>query len=151
MKTVTKGLISCLIPIGILALLANQAAILYSETHSLPYHWFLQLKHVSPQKGHYTCFESSWYGEKLVKEIVGVNGDTLTYDQEGNLWVGKKRAGKPQKQAQDGRNLSPIKEGVIPEGFVFVKGNHERSFDSRYEELGLVPVKALQGRVVGIR
>jgi conjugal transfer pilin signal peptidase TrbI len=87
----------------------------------------------------------------LVKEIAGTAGDTLTYDATGNLWVGRQlRVGKPRKKAKDGRTLTPIKPGVIPEGMAFVMGSHERSFDSRYEELGLVPKRHLRGRAIAL-
>ena len=106
---------------------------------------------MSPQKGSYTCVHSPWYGGTVVKKIVGVAGDTLSYDIEGNLWVGcNLKVGKPKKKSKDGKILTPIEAGVIPKGMVFVAGNHERSFDSRYQELGLIPERDLQGKVIAL-
>src|SRR5690606_5538661 len=135
--------------------------LVYNPTDSLPHHLFLQIKRIAPQRDDYTCFMSSWYGKRVIKKVVGTAGDTLTYDAEGNLWVNALwvgracpgapvKIGKPKKQAKDGRSLTPIKPGVIPAGKVFVIGEHERSFDSRYEELGLVPESALQGRLLAL-
>jgi conjugal transfer pilin signal peptidase TrbI len=147
---IIKGVIGGVLAFGLIAGAKDHVCLLYSQTNSLPYHYFLKLNQISPQKGNYTCFESAWYGGKVIKEIVGIEGDLVAYDTSGNLWIGPRIIGKPQKKAKDGRSLTPIKPGRIPEGFVFVKGVHERSFDSRYEELGLIPKRALQGRVLGL-
>lgn len=60
------------------------------------------------------------------------------------------KIGKHKERSKDGRLLTPIKAGVIPQGKVFVVGDHERSFDSRYEELGLISEKVLQGRLLAL-
>jgi conjugal transfer pilin signal peptidase TrbI len=92
----------------------------------------------------------------MIKKVAGMAGDRLVYDKEGNLWVNALwigralKIGKHKKSAKDGRQLNPIKPGVIPAGKVFVVGNHERSFDSRYAELGLIPETALQGRLLAL-
>ena len=134
----------------VISLAADYFCLLYSESASLPYHYFVKLKKVTPQKGDYTCVESPWYGHKVIKEIAGKSGDKIMYDADGALWIGNRRIGILQKKARDGRVLTPISTGKIPEGFVFLAGPHERSFDSRYQELGLVPEKSLQGRVLGL-
>ena len=145
-----KGFLGSFIGFGIIALVADHLCLLYSESASLPYHYFLKLKKVTPQKGDYTCIESPWYGHKVIKEIAGKSGDKIMYDADGALWIGSRRIGVLQGKALDGRALTPISAGKILEGFVFLAGPHERSFDSRYQELGLVPEKALQGRVLGL-
>jgi len=128
----------------------DQVTVVYSPSDSLPYRTFLELKHIKPQLGQYAYFESPWYGGRVIKKIVGREGDELSYDRNGSLWVGKQKIGKAQSQSRDGRQLTPIRPGVIPKGRVFVEGEHERSFDSRYEELGLIPETALGGRVFGL-
>lgn len=68
------------------------------------------------------------------------------------------------KQTKEGNPLTPIsvkrfsegdisKGGIIPEeiippGYVFVAGNNPNSFDSRYEEFGLVPMEKIWGKAV---
>jgi conjugal transfer pilin signal peptidase TrbI len=146
-----KGIFFFVIVFALMAYLKDHVCLLYSTTASLPHRTFLKLKQMSPQKGDYTCFDSPWYGGNVVKKIVGVAGDSIVYDLEGNLWVGRQlRVGTQKKKAKDGRSLTPIKPGIIPEDRVFVMGDHERSFDSRYEEMGLIPVHALQGRVIAL-
>ena len=128
----------------------DQVAVVYSPSDSLPYRTFLELKNIKPQLGQYAYFESPWYGGRVIKKIAGRGGDELSYDATGNLWVENQKIGKAKTQSKEGRQLTPIKAGVIPPGMVFVKGEHERSFDSRYEEMGLIPETALGGRVLGL-
>lgn len=151
-----KGLCCFLATLGVIWQISHHVNLVYSRTDSLPHHLFLQCKRVKPQRDNYTCLTSSWYGRRVIKKVVGMAGDTLVYDGQGNLWVNALwigralKIGKPKKQAKDGRPLTPIKPGVIPAGKVFVVGDHERSFDSRYAELGLVPETVLQGRLLAI-
>ena len=150
MNMLKKGLLGTALGFGLVSVAADHLCLIHSETDSLPYRTFLMLKKVTPQKGQYTCYESQLYGQKIIKEIAGTSGDKLTYDQDGALWVGHRKIGKPKRRRSNGRILTPIAAGVIPEGYVFLKGDHTRSFDSRYQELGLVPQKALQGRLIGL-
>lgn len=156
-----KGICGFLLVLGITYQLSNHVCLVYSKTTSLPYNFFLQLKNVKPLRGHYTCFHSPWYGGKVIKKVVGREGDVLSYDSSNtlqleildinSLWLGRQlKIGKPKKQSKDGRILTPLKPGAIPEGMIFVSGEHERSFDSRYEELGLIPAKDLQGRLIAL-
>lgn len=41
-----------------------------------------------------------------------------------------------------------IPEGIIPPGYVFVAGDNPNSFDSHYEEFGLVPMEKIWGKAV---
>jgi type IV secretory pathway protease TraF len=53
------------------------------------------------------------------------------------------------KNIPEGRNTQGIiPEGIIPKGYVFVAGDNLNSFDSRYEEFGLVPVEKIWGKAV---
>lgn len=150
MKYILKGFFGVFLGFSAIAWAKNYVCVLYSATNSLPYHYFLEFKQVTPKKGQYTVFESPWYGGKVIKEIAGIAGDKMTYDEDGKLWVGDQLIGCPKDKSFDGRTLTPLEPGVIPKDFVFLKGDHERSFDSRYAELGLIHVKNLQGRVIGV-
>jgi conjugal transfer pilin signal peptidase TrbI len=116
---------------------------------------------MKPLRGHYTCFYNPWYGRKVIKKVVGMEGDVLFYDKSGllqlkildinSLWFGRQlNIGKPKKRPKDGRILTPIKPRVVPKGMVFVSGEHERSFDSRYEEMDLISEKNFQGRLLAL-
>jgi conjugal transfer pilin signal peptidase TrbI len=148
-KQFIKGICIVLIILGVFHQTSQHIGLVYNPTHSLPHRLFLNLKNLTPNKGDYTCIKSAWYGGNVIKKVVGVPGDRLAYDKSGNLWIGKAlKIGKPKRKAKDGRLLTPLKPGIIPQGRVFVSGEHERSFDSRYEELGLIPEKDLQGRLL---
>jgi signal peptidase I len=124
--------------------------VLVSETHSLPYHYFVHLPHVNPQKGDLSVIASTWVQKNIIKMIIGTEGDRLSYDNEGCLWVNDHKVGKPYAVSTTGRPLHPIRSGVIPKDYVFVYSPHVRSFDSRYEELGLVHKAFLQGSAIGL-
>ena len=124
--------------------------VLVSETHSLPYHYFVHLPDVTPQKGDLSVIASTWVQQNIIKRVIGTEGDRLSYDKEGCLWVNDHKVGKPYAVSATGRPLHPIRAGVIPKDYVFVYGSHGRSFDSRYEELGLVHKAFLQGRAIGL-
>ena len=150
MKYILKGLFGVFMGFAVIAWVKDHMCILYSATNSLPYHYFLEFKQVTPKKGQYTVFESPWYGGKVIKEISGISRDLIKYDSEGNLWIGEQLIGQPKDKSFDGRVLTPLEPGTIPNGFVLLKGDHERSFDSRYTEMGLIHVKNLQERVIGV-
>lgn len=146
-----KGLCTLLVVLGVISQISNHLGLVYSRTDSLPHHLFLHFKQLKPKRGDCTCIDCPWYGGRVIKKVVGIGGDSITYDATGSLWVGRHlKVGRPKKKAKDGRLLTPIKSGIIPQGKVFVMGEHERSFDSRYEELGLVLEKELQGRLVAL-
>lgn len=160
-NSLIKGLCCFLVVLGLILLLSTQVSLVYSQSNSLPYHLFLNLKHLTPNKGQYTCFHSPWYGGQVIKKVISTEGDILTYDKDGNLWlvifereskfqVKRLKIGKHKEFAKDGRKLTPIKSGFIPKGKVFVLGEHERSFDSRYQELGLILTKDLRGRLIAL-
>jgi signal peptidase I len=51
-------------------------------------------------------------------------------------------------QTTGGDPLTPLSAKIIPEGALFVLGDHPHSFDSRYEEFGLVPVDKIWGKAI---
>jgi len=124
--------------------------ILVSNTDSLPHHYFVHLPHATPKKGDLSVISSTWVQQNIIKIIIGTEGDRLTYDDDGCLWVNDHKVGKPYGVSVTGRPLHPISSGIIPKGYVFVYAPHVRSFDSRYEELGLVHKAFLQGKAIGL-
>ena len=146
-----KALLLFMGGIAFIAILSFFCKIAISETDSLREHYFLHLPFMKPHKGEYTLFYSEWYEGKVIKKIIGVEGDKVLRDKSGCVWVNQTRIGVPKLKATDGSRLTPIKVQVIPKGYVFVYSNNEKSFDSRYEELGVIPVSSLQGRLLALR
>ena len=153
MKRVTylnflAGVLGFGLGVGAIAGFCSQANFLISETASLPQHYFLQLRNLNPKPKHYTAVFNPWYGQKVVKQILGIDGDRVWYDSKGVLYVNEQMVGVPQLRATDGRRLTPLDAQIIPQGFVFLYAKHAQSFDSRYQEFGLVATSSLEGRVI---
>ena len=153
MKRVTylnflAGVLGFGLGVGAIAGFCSQANFLISETASLPQHYFLQLRHLKPKCYHYTAVFNHWYGQKVVKQILGIDGDRVWYDSKGVLYVNEQMVGIPQLRATDGRRLTPIDAQIIAKELVFLYAAHPQSFDSRYQEFGLVATSSLEGRVI---
>lgn len=147
----TKFWVGCLafvISFGIVLGLSFYMDIIISETDSHPKHYFLHLPYCEPRLYNHTVIFSQWYGKKIIKQIVGVEGDKVWYTNDGCLWVNDRKIGFLKLYSQKNQVLTPILTQFIPEGYVFVYSDHEWSFDSRYQELGLVPISALKGKVI---
>ena len=107
-----------------------------------------------------------------VEESSIQRGDIVSTQAHGNKYVGF-NSELPQflssrhfgieifpllKQTKEGNPLTPLSvkrfsegrnpEGIIPPGYVFVAGDNPNSFDSRYEEFGLVPMEKIWGKAV---
>lgn len=118
-----------------------------NQSDSLPQKVFLILKGKELSRGHYLSFKNSWFKAPLIKEIIGVEGDKIIIDDEGEIWIARK-VSKPLSHSKDGKILHSITPGIIPPGYVFAYGHHPRSFDSRYQEVGLVQVDQTLGRAI---
>jgi signal peptidase I len=80
----------------------------------------------------------------FAKRILGLPGDSITPHND-ILQIGSYRL-PLLKQTKDGNPLTPLSAPSVPQGYVFVGGDHPRSFDSRYEEFGLVPFSKIWGK-----
>lgn len=130
--------------------LVDNVHVVINRSDSLPIKTFLHLYRQYPHKGDYTLVSSPWYGARLIKKVIAEAGEKVFYDQNGMLYVGSQQVGKVKNLSKTGRILTPLKEQVIPENYVFLYAPHDDSFDSRYAELGLVHKNALQGRAVPV-
>ena len=84
--------------------------------------------------------------EILAKEIVGLPGDEIRI-QNDHIFVNKEDIGEIKQTTSKEIPLQPIQDRIVREGYVFVRGIHERSFDSRYAEFGLVPIEKIQDKL----
>lgn len=149
-KHTVKFLLWFLGTIYLVFLISQQAHFLISETDSLPYHYFLHFPKIKPSINNYTVVYSNWYKGLIIKKIIGIKDSKIWYHKDDELFVNDLKIGIAKQVAIDGRLLHPIKAQIIPEEQVFLYSEHERSFDSRYQELGLVSINQLQGLVVPI-
>ncbi|MBA3814652.1 MAG: signal peptidase I [Alphaproteobacteria bacterium] len=96
------------------------------------------------------------------KRVLGIPGDRIIHNKSGITVIPKESDGLSLlTKTSKGKlltpivpfNESPLNENpfnglskTIPEGCLFVAGDNPKSFDSRYEEFGLVPLEKVWGR-----
>ena len=133
-------------------LLARTHITLNAST-SLPYAAFFCIKSLHPKRGDLVCLKGHACiypaPSHMTKRLLGMAGDRI-HLRGGVLFVGRRRVGTLRKTTREGLPLTPLRTEVIPEGFVFLGGSHPDSFDSRYEEFGLVPETVIQGTCFGL-
>ena len=128
--------------------------IVFNVTPSLPYHVVL----LSPPQlvlqrgdlvvyafeGEATLNYPGLQGQPLFKRIVGVPGDVISVHVSSSerempeVHVNGHSVGVVKPATRHGVALSAIQPGVIPSGWYYVQGTHPDSFDSRYQQSGLV-------------
>ena len=150
-----KRIIGCGVLVGLMIWgLTTQTKLLIGVTPSLPQKVFLMVPWVKPQKGdlvglqgHATSYLPAT--TLYVKRLVGQPGDVIS--RAGNcILVNGQPIGSAKNQTEKGDPLTPMAPHIIPEGFVFVAATHPRSFDSRYQEFGLVKQDFLLGQAWGL-
>lgn len=121
-----------------------------AASSSLPWKVFLVIKGLPWKKGDFVTFQghTSPYiqGVPLItKRVSGLAGETIHY--LGNaLHINDIRIASPLQKNSRGKPLHLLKKNKISPGYVFVTGDDPKSFDSRYEEFGLVKVEHILGR-----
>ena len=91
-----------------------------------------------------TPIELAYLVAPLRDELVEVIQPLLEVD--GEIFVAGHYVGRAKSHSRDGRPLEAIETQTIPDGFVFMMGTHVDSYDSRYAEIGLIPVERIIGR-----
>ena len=82
----------------------------------------------------------------LVKRIIGVAGDKVVI-KDGKVYLNDKLL--DETYLSEGMDTTGDVDIVVPEGKLFVLGdNREVSLDSRYEQVGLVDVNDVEGKVL---
>ena len=85
-----------------------------------------------------------------LKTVRGLPGMRIAVDADGTVTVGGVRLGRAKTHALDGRPLTAVAPGTIPEGHYFLHADHVDSHDSRYAEVGLVPRARILGRAIAL-
>lgn len=133
-----------------------QIPLLFNVTPSLPYTVAWLERGVLPKRGEFVLYNFSGPARRdypgldrqpLFKIVAGVAGDRISV-QGRDVFVNGRGVGRAKERLFDGRRVSPIAEQTIPEGYIYARGSHLDSFDSRYQEAGLVPTSAIIGKVV---
>lgn len=110
---------------------------------------FIILKNVPPKRGGLFAFhppENDLYDRHyFVKFAWGFPGDTVRTDGR-QFFINGQYIGSAKEESGSGVKLEPSHPGTIPSGYYFSYTSHERSFDSRYAQIGLIPESAVIGR-----
>lgn len=109
-----------------------------NPSESVPYTLFFSNRASSPKLGDYVSIRHP-SGKNLVKRVAGVGGDSIEV-KEGRLFLRGRDHGEVKERSLSGRPFSPVSQKEVPEGLLFLLGEHPYSYDSRYEEFGLVPI-----------
>lgn len=158
-KTVLGIGIFCLILGGF----AISTRLLESVSESLEgVRYLLVLKSASLKRGDIVSIQGhapQYVGAHIfTKRIVGLPGDQIIRDniQPHQLYQLTLKAQNGAyslilpllTKTTEGQPLTPLSVSVIPKDHFFVMGDHPRSFDSRYEEFGLISKDKIWGKGV---
>lgn len=143
-------------------------------TQSVDAHLVLVIKGAMPQRGDFVAFRYSGQsygthhkGDGILKVVAGLPGDQITRIGR-DFYLGQKFLGHAkestgmatpswlyQKQIDWGWATKPVDRplqaaapGVIPNGYIYAQGTDKDALDSRYAEMGLVPMGSFIGRAV---
>ena len=131
--------------------------VLFNWTPSLPYRvaWLHHGPHAL-QRGDFIIFSFAGeaqrrypglLGQPFFKIVRGLPGDTVTVSGR-QVTINGQDVGVAKTQTFDHRPLAPIAPTVIPPRYYYVQGTSPDSFDSRYQESGLVRAEQVIGVVV---
>lgn len=143
------GLILC-IAAGLSSYQATADRILaLNYSKSLPHWAFLIDRTRQPHVGDMVFFAppaNRFYGDRpFVKRIAAGPGDRVRIiDQQ--LFINGESLCILLGTAKDGSPLHPGPTGIIPDGQYFIHSNHERSYDSRYRDIGWISAE----RIIGV-
>lgn len=81
---------------------------------------------------------------KVVKKAACVEGERLTYTDQGYFYCGDEYLGVAKNKTNNGRQLTPFAfNGIVPKGKFFAFGGNVNSYDSRY--YGFIDEKVVEG------
>jgi conjugal transfer pilin signal peptidase TrbI len=101
----------------------------------------------TPKRGDMVSFDHPKFGAPIAKIVVGVAGDDV-YTMSNHIIVnGVDRGIVLHKSPHSGKPLATIQSCTIPDGYVYVWAPHPESFDSRYQDIGLIHVSRIKERL----
>lgn len=116
----------------------NSSHLRINLSSSLPKTLFLSTPFHPPyQLGQIVSIEHPVLNKTVGKIIAGKPGDQISFFYD-TIYVNDTEIGRIQTVSKSGKFYHPISEGKISEDHYFVYTPHPESFDSRYEEFGLI-------------
>jgi len=114
-----------------------------SMDHTLSDGQILLLKKYDKQYERFDIIVFDYQGEKLVKRIIGLPGETVEY-LNGKLYINDIEVEDEFSSITNNFNLGYLDLDIIPEGYYFVLGdNRPKSSDSRL--IGLINQEDIEG------
>lgn len=133
---------------SMLILIAQFMIIRWNLSHSLPGRMYIGTSWTfTPQRGDRISFDHPKFPAPIAKIVVGVAGDKVTIINERVLVNGVDRGTILDKSPRSGKPLTSIGPGLIPDDYVYVWAPHPESFDSRYQDIGLIHVSRIKERL----
>ena len=121
----------------------------WNTTNSLPQKLFIIKIGTLPAKYDYVLFYAPITStlkqtDTIIKKVVGISGDIVTKEGQAFYIDGKKIA-VAKTHSLKGRPLRSGTVGMIPKGKYFAWTPHVDSYDSRYDEIGLIDERTIIG------
>ena len=120
--------------------------------HSLHGLIYIIVKGADIQRGDDVAFwppDNPYYHTWFVKIAKGVHGD-LVEEKNRHFYINHEWIGYAKEKTKAGRVLKMGFTGIIPEGYIFVWTPHPDSYDSRYDDIGLIKDDQVIGRAYRI-
>ena len=88
-------------------------------------------------------------GDPLIKRVLALGGDEVFIEEDGTVYVNGEVYQDIVDTTRATANGDTVYPVVVPEGYVFLMGDNRLvSFDSRYLQVGCVPVECIVGKVL---
>jgi conjugal transfer pilin signal peptidase TrbI len=146
---IANGILVFILVLGLGNCLHERTTLAINESKSLEGKYFFIIKSygapLTLKEGNYVAFIHPWVPGVVIKQVKGIPGDVALH-VSNQAFINEQLIGPILNLSRDQRTLTPGPQGIIPEGSYFVAGEHERSFDSRYAEVGLLTSENIYGK-----
>ncbi len=143
MKSIKIVSLLTLVTIYFVCFIEIPVGIRINRSKSLPHTLFLSRSLKFPKRNQYVSLSHPISQKRLAKQIIGMPGDRIKL-KNNQFFINDHFCGSICHTTSKGESLSPIETREIPEEYVFVYAPHSESFDSRYQQFGLIHINQLK-------